>query len=309
MSRGRGYVGSPSRRVGSKTGRTPEWAHALLWISPWIAGTLLFLVIPVALSAYYSGTEYSLIESPVPVGLDNYREMAHDPLVWTALRNTGLYTLFSVVLGTIASVAIAVLLEQRLRGSALVRALVFLPTMIPIVAASIGWAWLYDGEHGLFNALLHCIGVQGPDWLGDRRWALLSLVIMGLWSIGSAVVICTAALRQVPPSLYEAAAIDGMSAPARFRHVTLPMISPAVLFNAVMSTIWSLQVFAVPHIMTKGGPGSATLMYSMYVYRNAFEYGHMGYASALAWVQFLAAVVLTILALLIARRFVHYRTA
>lgn len=291
------------------TNASRQRLHGLLWISPWIIGTLLFLAVPVGMSAYYSLTDYSLIESPVYVGMENYKEMAHDAVFWKTLRNTGTYALGCVVLGTLVSVFIAVLLEQRLRGSGLVRAIVFLPTLIPIVSASIGWLWLYNGQYGLFNSLLRVIGIRGPDWLGDSRWAMPSLIIMAMWVVGSAVVICTAALREVPLSLYEAADLDGMGPMERFRHVTLPMISPAVMFNAVMAAIWGLQVFAVPLIMTKGGPHDSTLAYSMYVFRHAFEYGHMGYASALAWVQFLLAVIVTAAALWFARKFVYYRGA
>lgn len=283
--------------------------HGLLWISPWIVGALIFLALPAAMSGYYSLTDYSLLEPPVYVGLDNYRDMARDGTFWTTLRNTGVYALGCVVGGTVVSVLIAVLLEQPLRGRGMVRAIVFLPTLIPIVSASIGWLWLYNGQHGLFNALLSKVGVVGPDWLGDASWAMPSLIIMALWVVGSAVVVCTAALREVPRTLYDAADIDGMHALARFRHITLPMISPAVLFNAIMAAIWGLQVFAAPLIMTKGGPHDSTLAYSMYVFRSAFEYGTMGYASALAWVQFLLAVMVTVAALWLVRRRVHYRGA
>jgi multiple sugar transport system permease protein len=277
------------------------------WISPWIVGTVLFLLIPVAMSVYYSLTDYSLLDRPVFIGLKNYTDMAADAVFWKALRNTAVYAGSCLVLGSILSVLIAALLEQRLKGSGLVRAIVFLPTLIPVVSASIGWMWLYNGQNGLFNSALAKLHLRGPDWLGDPRWAMPSLIIMGLWVIGSAVVICTAAMREVPETLYEAAEMDGMSPAARFRHVTLPMISPAIVFNAVMSVIWGLQVFAVPLIMTKGGPDNSTIVYSMYVYSNAFEYGRMGYASALAWVQFLISIILTVVALGAARRFVHYK--
>lgn len=279
----------------------------LAWISPWITGTIVFLAIPVAMSVRYSLTDYSLLDKPVFIGAKNYAEMAADPVFWKALRNTAFYAISCLILGSILSILIAALLEQRLRGSNFVRAIVFLPTLIPVVSASIGWMWLYNGQYGLLNSALSRLGLRGPDWLGDPRWAMPSLIVMGLWVIGSAVVILTAAMRDVPDVLYEAAELDGMSPLTRFRHVTLPMISPAIMFNAVMSVIWGLQVFAVPLIMTKGGPDNATIVYSMYIYSNAFEYGRMGYASALAWVQFLIAIVLTIIVLLAARRFVHYR--
>jgi multiple sugar transport system permease protein len=287
----------------------PQAAIGLLWISPWIVGVLVFLIVPVAMSFYYGLTEYALIESPVFVGLDNYREIMGDALFWTSLKNTLVYAFFSVLLGTIVSITIAVLLEQRLRGSGLVRAIVFVPTLVPVVAMSLGWLWLYNGEHGLINALLARVGVNGPDWLGNKAWAMPSLIIMSAWVVGSAVVIYTAALRAVPRSMYDSAAVDGVGPVARFRHVTLPMISPAVLFNVIMSLIWSLQVFAVPFIMTRGGPDNATSVFSFYVYRNAFEYGRMGYASSLAWIQLVIALVLTLATIAASRKLVYYRAA
>lgn len=289
--------------------RAPDWAHGLLWISPWIIGAVAFLAVPVGMSIYYSFTDYSLLEPPVYVGMNNYSEIARDSLFWIALRNTAVFALACTVGSTILSVLIAALLEQRVRGAGLVRAIVFLPTLIPVVSASIGWMWLYNGQYGLLNSGLSRLGATGPDWLGDPRWAMPSLILMSLWVIGSAVVICTAAMRDVPLSLYEAADLDGMGPIQRFRYITLPMISPAILFNAVMAMIWGLQVFAVPLIMTRGGPNNATLVYSMYVFSNAFEYGRMGYASALAWIQFCLTVAVTVGALYAARRFVHYRSA
>jgi multiple sugar transport system permease protein len=289
--------------------KPPQWAHGLLWISPWAVGTIVFIVVPVAMSVYYSFTEYSLLEPPVFVGMENYREVLHDHLFWAALRNTAVFTLACTVLGVAGSTLIAVLLEQRLRGAGLVRAIVFLPTLIPVVAGSLGWMRLYSGQDGLLNSLLAKVGIRGPDWLGDPRWAMPSLILMSLWVVGSAVVVCTAALREVPVALYEAADLDGMGPLARFRHITLPMISPALLFNTVMAVIWGLQVFAVPLIMTRGGPENSTLVYSMYVFSNAFEYGRMGYASALAWIQFVLTALVTGVALILARRFVHYRQA
>jgi multiple sugar transport system permease protein len=186
---------------------------------------------------------------------------------------------------------------------------VFLPTLVPIVAAAIGWRYMFMTDNGLINGALKAIGLPGVDWLGDPKAALWAMVVMGLWFYGTAVVIYTAALRDVPRSLYEAAAIDGLGPWRRFVSVTLPSISPAVLFNTVMSTIWSLQIFAAPLLMTRGGPDNATMVFSLYVYRNAFEYGRMGYASALAWVQILIAVALTLVALGLSRKLTYYRAA
>jgi multiple sugar transport system permease protein len=169
--------------------------------------------------------------------------------------------------------------------------------------------WIYNGRFGVINNMLAAAGIDGPDWLGHPAMAMPALIVMSLWVIGSPVIIYSAALKDVPASLCEAADLDGVRGWGRFWHVTLPSISPAVLFNAVMSLIWSMQVFAPPQIMTRGGPANSTLTYSLYVYLNAFKYGRMGYASALAWVQVLITIILTVLLLRAARRFVHYRAA
>ncbi len=289
--------------------RWPTWVIGLAWVSPWLIGFLWFLATPVAMSLYYSFTDYSLLEKSVPIGLSNYREMLGDGLFWASLRNTLVYTFASVAMGGVISLAIAVLLEQKLRGTGFVRAAVFVPTLVPIVAAAIGWRYMFSADNGLINAALKAVGLPQVDWLGDPRAALWAMVLMGLWFYGTAVVIYTAALRDVPRSLYEAAAIDGLGPWRRFATVTLPSISPAVLFNTVMSAIWSLQIFAAPLLMTRGGPDNATMVFSLYVYRNAFEYGRMGYASSLAWVQILIAVALTLVALAFSKKVTYYRAA
>lgn len=279
------------------------------WVLPFVVGFAVFLLAPIGLSAYYALCDYSLLEPARFIGLENFRRMAGDGLFWIAVRNTLAYAAASVVLTMVVSVALAMLLERRWRGREVVRAIVFIPVLVPVVAGSIAWSWMYNPRSGLINAVLGLAGIAGPDWLGDPRWALGSLVLMGLWVVGTPVAICTAALRDIPESMREAALVDGMSAWQRLRHVTLPMISPAVLLGGVMSLVWSLQVFAQPQIMTRGGPDNATLVYSLYVFRSAFEYGEMGYASALAWVQCVATFALTIGVIVGARRFVHYRGA
>lgn len=291
------------------TSRTKEAIAGVAWVSPWLAGCVVFMLWPIAMSVYYSFTDYALVDAPVWVGLDNYRELAGDRLFVIAMRNTFAYAAMAVIAGTAVSVGIAVLLEQRLRGSALVRSLVFVPTLVPVVANCVVWLWLLNPEYGFVNGALAAVGVKGPNWLGEPATALPAMAVMGLWVIGSPLLVCSAALKDVPASLYEAAELDGMGAVRRFVHVTLPMISPAIFFNGLMSVIWSLQVLAPPMIMTRGGPDNATLTYSMYVYKTAFEFGRMGYASALAWVQILVTVLLAAIVVVASRRFIHYRGA
>lgn len=289
--------------------RLRDLAVGLAWISPWLVGCVVFMFWPVAMSVYYSFTDYALVDAPVWVGFDNYRELAGDRLFVVAMRNTFVYAAMAVTLGTVASVGIAVLLERRLRGAALVRSLVFVPTLVPVVANCVVWLWLLNPEYGFINRFLDALGFGGPNWLGERATALPTMAVMGLWVIGSPLLVCSAAIKDVPASLYEAAELDGMGAVRRFVHVTLPMISPAIFFNGLMSVIWSLQVLAPPMIMTRGGPDNATLTYSMYVYKTAFEFGRMGYASALAWVQILVTILLAAVVVAASRRFIHYRGA
>ncbi len=280
--------------------------RGLLWVSPWIVGFLLFLATPLGLSLYYSFTDYSLLESPVPIGLANYLELLGDELFYVTLRNTALYAVCSVTLGTVLAIAIAVLLSRPTFAVGFARSAVFLPTLVPLVAAALGWTWMFNAENGPINAAIALLGIRGPDWLGDARWAMWALIFMSLWHIGGATVIYLAALQDVPRSLYEAADLDGAGPLRRLLGVTLPMISPAIVFNVVVAIIWSLQVFAVPYIMTKGGPEHATYFYTMYLYDNAFVYGRMGYACAMGWLQLFAILLITGLFLRTSRRFVHY---
>jgi len=319
MSRASPHQGSPAAS-GSVAGRTDrsvvvsraerrDLLRGLAWISPWAIGFVVFLGLPTLMSLYYSLTDCSLLEKPVYIGLDNYRELLGDAMFMRVVRNTLYYAAGAVLSGTLMSIALAVLLEQRLRGRELVRGVIFLPTLVPAVSAVVCWSWLYNPEYGLINSVLARVGLGGPDWMGDRRLAMPSLIFMSIWVVGSALTVYTAAMRDTPRSLYEAADIDGVTPWGRFRHITLPMISPAILFNTVMSLIWSMQLFAAPYIMTKGGPENTTYSYSMYVYFNAFFYGRMGYASALAWVQIVATIILTACVLRATKGVVFYRAA
>ncbi len=309
---------APSRAVRR---RLPPAAVGLAFISPWLVGFGVFMLAPIAMSLYYSFSDYSVLEPPLWAGGENYARLWHDPVFWKVLRNTLVYTGIAVPLSTIAAIAIACLLHADIRGRAFWRAVVFLPSLVPLVAAAMVWMWIFNGELGLLNSALDPVlglvnavlgtHLRGPNWLGSPGWVMPSLLIMSLWGIGNAVVIYLAALGDVPESLYEAASLDGVSPAGRFRHVTLPMISPVVLFNVIIGVIAAWQVFAVPYVMlgSSGGPDRAGYFYTMYLYNNAFPYGKMGYASAMAWIQLLIVLVLTGMTMLLSRRMVYYRGA
>ncbi|GJM18500.1 MAG: sugar ABC transporter permease [Phycisphaeraceae bacterium] len=301
--------------------RVPEWMVGLAFISPWIVGFLAFMALPIGMSLYYSMTQYTMLEPPIWVGADNYVAMAQDRVFWTVIWNTALYALVAIPVGTVLSVIIAVLLNTKVRGLAFFRAAVFVPTIVPLVAAAMVWMWLFNGELGLINAVLDAVfrpinavfgtELAGPNWLGSARWVMPALILMSFWSVGQAVVIYVAALKDVPQVLYEAAELDGMGVVGRFVHVTLPMISPVILFNVIIGIINTWQIFAVPYIMlgTTGAAKRSGYFYTMYLYDKAFPFGEMGYASALAWVQLLIILALTGLTFLVSKKFVYYRAA
>lgn len=313
--------GRKASNASAPVGRAVHSVKGLLWVTPWLLGFLAFLALPVAMSLYYSLTDYSLLEPPVFVGIENYQRMLHDGIFWKAVGNTALYASMSIPLSTAAALVIASLLNKPVAGVSFYRAAVFMPTLVPAVASAMVWLWLYNGDLGLINTVLRPIlaplGLTPPNWIGlrgsgDKFWAMPALVFMSVWGVGQSVVIYLAAMRDVPQTLYEAAALDGMGPMSKFRHVTLPAISPVILFNVITSIINSSQVFGAPYIMTQGGPDRATYVYSMYLYDAAFVYTDnlgMGYASAMAWVQLVVIVGLTIVTLLLSRSLVYYRAA
>lgn len=283
-------------------------ALGLAFLSPWLVGFLVFTLVPIALSLYYSFCDYSLLQPPLFTGLDNYRTLATDPVFWTALANTAVYGLMALPAGMLAALSVAMLLNAKIRGVSIYRTIVFLPSLVPAVASAMLWLWLFNSKLGLINTVLSALGMDNPPgWLTDPRFAMPALVIMSLWGIGNTVVIYLAGLQDVPRELFEAAEIDGASPLRQVWHVTLPCISPVIFFNLIMGIIGTLQVFAIPYIMTGGGPGRATYFYTMYLYDNAFSYLKMGYASAMAWVQLLIVLGLTALAAWTSKHWVHYQ--
>lgn len=298
------------------TSGTRNFLKGMAFLSPWLIGFALFLFLPILLALYYSFHDYALIQSgpPEPVGWDNYRQMGRDPVFWQALDNTLLYAAMSIPLGLLVSLFLAVLLHAASFAKSFFRTVIFLPALIPAAAAAVLWAWLFNSRYGLLASLYSGLNralavahlhVPSPNWLAD--YALPALAIMSLWSVGYTVIILLAGLQNVPRELFEAAEIDGASTLRRFWHITLPAISPVIFFNLVMALIATFQVFTVPTLMIKAGMRPDTRFYSMYVFDEAFNYSHMGYASALAWVQMLIIVAFTALAFWSAKKWVHYR--
>lgn len=285
-------------------------AAGWLWISPWVIGFLAFMLLPMGLSLYYSLTDYPLLEQPLWVGLDNYAELLRDEKFLASSWRTLVYAAISIPASTVLALVIAGLLCTKVRAAGLFQAAVFLPTLVPLAASAMVWLWLFNGEYGLINRVLRALGLPGPGWLTNADWAMAAVVIIGLWGVGQAVITYVAAMRDVPESLYEAAELDGMGPVRRFVSVTLPMISPVILFNVVTLTIGAVQVFGAPFIIRSasvGGDTSHMTFYSLYLYDNAFTFGRMGYASAMAWIQLLAVLVITAATFVISRKLVHYR--
>ncbi len=285
-------------------------AMGLLFASPWVLGFLVFTLYPLIMSIYYSFTSFNVVQPAVWVGLNNYRELFfEDPVFWKALYNTLYFTVFSVPLCLAAGLGVAMLLNQKLPGQSVFRTLFFLPSIVPIVASSVLWLWVLNPESGLVNSLLmQWFGIQGPGWLASPEWSKPSLVLMSVWGIGGAMVIFLAGLADVPPTLYEVAELDGAGAWAKFRHVTLPMLTPTILFNLVMDLIFSFQYFTQVYVMTggKGSPVDSTMFYALYLYRNSFYYLRMGYASAMAWMLFVVILAATVGVLVSSRKWVFY---
>jgi multiple sugar transport system permease protein len=286
-----------------------EWRSlrvGLFFVSPWLIGLLVFYLYPIVSSLYYSFTDYNVLQPPSWTGLTNYQQIFADPNFWTALGNTVFMVVVGIPIYTVADIAVAILLNTRAPGQALYRAIIFLPTLIPVVVVSILWDWLLNPQSGLVNELLGLININGPGWYASPDWAKPGFVFMTLWGTGNAVVIYLAGLQDVDRTLYEAADVDGANWWHKIRHVTIPSISPVILFNVILAIIASFQFFAQAFIITNGGPMNATLFYSLYLYNNAFAYLHMGYASGLAWILLVIALGLTIVVLRSSARWVYY---
>jgi len=301
-------AGRERGRVRGMSMRRKEALQGYLFASPWLLGLFIFTIGPMAFSLYISFTRYDILSPPTWLGLANYHDLfLGDPMFWTALGNTLYYTVFSVPLGMLGSLLLALLLNRQVRGIALFRAAYYIPTVISTVPVSILWIWLLDPSAGLINTALAVVGIHGPTWLASPEWSKPSLVLMSLWGIGGAtMVIYLAGLQGIPQHLYEAAQIDGATKWKQFRHITLPMLSPTSFFVLIIGIIGSFQVFTQAWVMTQGGPLDSTTFYSLYLYKEGFNYLYMGYASAMAWVLLAIILAVTLVILRTSSHWTHY---
>jgi len=289
--------------------RRREAAWGILFALPWLLGLMIFVLGPMLVSFYLSFSKYDIVSSPEWIGIANYvRAFTNDEQFWPSLGRTFHYALMVVPLGTAGSLALAMLLNRPQRGTTIFRTLYFLPHLTPIAAMAILWIWLLHPSVGPVNYLLSLIGIDGPGWLSNPKWALNSIIMISLWAYlgGDTMLIFLAGLQGVPQELYDASEVDGAGPWSKFLNVTLPMISPTLFFCLILGVIGALKVFALAYIATQGGPSWATWFYALHLYRWSFEYFDMGYGAALAWIFTLILVALTIFQFRISRRWVHY---
>jgi multiple sugar transport system permease protein len=279
------------------------------FILPWLLGFLAFTLYPMLASTYYSLTTYNVVEMKF-VGLENYRNLIADQKFYWSLWVTAKLTFVGVPLGIALALAVAVLLNQKVLFLPFWRTVYYLPAVITGVAVALLWKWVLNPQYGIINSLLYQLfHIQGPRWFWSEQWVIPSFWLMGLWGIGGSMVIYLAGLQGVPTALYEAAEIDGANAGQRFFNITLPMISPVIMFTLVTNLIGSLQVFTQVYVISnEGGPNNNSLVYVLYLFMNGFRWFRLGYASALAWVLFIIIVILTVLMLRASRSLVYYES-
>jgi ABC-type sugar transport system permease subunit len=296
---------NPRRRLSI---RQREAITGYLFILPALLGFVLWYAGPMLYSAWISFHEWDLLSPPKWAGLSNYHRMANDPLFAQSLKVTFKYVFVSVPLIQITGFAIAMLLNMKVRGQAVFRTIYYLPTIAPLVAGSVIWMWIFNSDFGLLNDVLRQLGFKKVLWFQEPRWALWVIILFSVWGFGATMVIYLAGLQGVPQELYDAAALDG----ARFWHrlfdVTIPMTSPVILFNTLLGTVFAFQNFVPFYLLSNrvGSPHNSTLVYSLFLFRQAFISYRMGYAAALAWVLFLIVLIISLVGFRLARRWVYY---
>jgi multiple sugar transport system permease protein len=295
-----------------------DWQNlrtALPFIAPWIIGFIAFTVYPIIYSLYLSFTNYSGFGDAIPVGLDNYRRLWSDTLFWKSLFNTLYYTGLAVPVGVVVAIALAMLMNQNVREVAIYRAAFYLPSIIPLFALTFIFIVLLNPGFGFVDYVLGLFNLPAVNWLGDSHWTKISIVLLAQLGAGGPALIFLAALRGVPADLYESAILDGAGPIRRFYKITLPLITPVILYDLIYGTILGIQIFTPAFVLTGGtsgggaytaGPDNSLLFYVYYLYKQAFQYSDMGYASAMAWVLFVIAVVLSVAIMRWSRYWVYY---
>jgi multiple sugar transport system permease protein len=300
------------RRGGQSTLQQREMLAGLLFISPWFIGFLVFTAGPMVVSLGLSLTDYDVLNPPRFIGIENYQRLLQDPRLGLSLFNSFFYALLHVPLSIIVALSLALILNRVGKAAGFFRTAFYLPSITPAVAIGTLWLWLLNPRIGLINQGLGVLGIDGPGWTTDPLWIKPGIVLMSLWSVGSTVIIYLAALRNVPNELYEASHIDGAGGWSQFIHITLPMISGSIFFTLIVNIIASLQIFTEVYTMFFGNmqgmtaAASAGLFYNIYLFRQAFEFLRMGYASAMAWLLFVIILILTFIQLRLSKRWVYY---
>lgn len=299
--------GSRQTSRGGSRQRRQEALWGVLCVAPALLGFLIWQLGPIVASLLIAFTDWNIAGSPNWVGIENFRRMfSQDALFYKSLSVTAVYTLGSVPLGIVFAFFLAVLLNQKIRGLPVFRTIFYLPSIVPIIASSILWLWLFNPDFGLLNAVSGFLGLPRSQWIYGESSVIPSLILMSLWGVGPMMIIFLAGLQGVPRQLYEAVDVDGGTALHKLWHITLPLVTPTILFNVVLAIIGAMQTFTQAYIMTQGGPNNASLLFVLYLYRKAFQESDMGYASALAWVLFIIIAVLSFLILRTSGRWVYY---
>ncbi len=287
--------------------RTEEAIWFYIFLGPWLVAFLIFTLIPMGASLVLSFARYNAIQPVKWIGFQNFVLLYHDPVFWKSMRVTLLYTVIFVPLQLGISMMLSLLLNLRVPGMRAMRTIYYLPSILPAVVTGLVWVWLFNPDFGLFNFLLYKIaGIHGPNWLGSESWVMSAVIISGLWGMGAGVIIFLAAMQGISPELYEASELDGAGLWSQFLNVTVPMLSPVILYNLLIGMIGALQTFERIYVMTRGGPNYASYFYNLYLYDNAFGYFKLGLASAQAWILFVVIMLMTFIALRTSGRWVFY---
>jgi multiple sugar transport system permease protein len=278
----------------------------LLFISPWIVGFFLFLLYPLFSNFHLGMTDYSGFGEPAWIGFKNYQELFHDSLFWTSIYNTFYYVILAVPLGVVVAIVLALAMNQKVREARVYRAFLYIPSIAPTFALSMMLIWILNPRYGLFNYLLGFLHIPAIDWLGDRRFSKLAIVLVAQFGAGQIALIFLAALKAIPSHLYDAASLDGAGSWRKFWYVTLPLLTPTILYDVIIGVGLGLQVFVPAYIMTDGGPLNSTMFAALYIYKNAFEYGRVGFAAAVSGLLFVVNATVAVIIFWSSKYWVNY---